>query len=338
MEKNQLILSVKDLNIQFNLRGKALHAIRGIDLDIYHGEVLAIVGESGSGKSVFTKSFMGLLDANGSISSGTIDYFGADDGTPIRLSDLKKEKDWLRVRGHEIAMIMQDPMTSLNPLKTIGDQIMEAVELHQGLKGAAAREKTLEYLRDVGIADPEVRFKQYPHEFSGGMRQRVVIAIAVACNPQILICDEPTTALDVTIQAQIIELLLELQQKENMALVLITHDLALVAEAAHKIIVMYAGQVVETGDAHAIFHAPRHPYTQALLRALPEFAQDKERLASLPGVVPGKYDRPNGCLLNPRCPYATDRCRAEEPALNMLADGRQSKCHYPLDDAGRPTL
>ena len=338
MEKNQLILSVKGLNIQFNLRGKVLHAIRGIDLDIYHGEVLAIVGESGSGKSVFTKSFMGLLDANGSITSGTIDYFGADDGKPIRLSDLKKEKDWLRVRGHEIAMIMQDPMTSLNPLKTIGDQIMEAVELHQGLRGKAAKEKTLEYLRDVGIADPEVRFSQYPHEFSGGMRQRVVIAIAVACNPQILICDEPTTALDVTIQAQIIELLLELQQKENMALVLITHDLALVAEAAHKIIVMYAGQVVETGDAHAIFHAPRHPYTQALLRALPEFAQDKERLASLPGVVPGKYDRPNGCLLNPRCPYATDRCRAEEPALNMLADGPQSKCHYPLDDAGRPTL
>ena len=178
MEKNQLILSVKDLNIKFNLRGKVLHAIRGIDLDIYHGEVLAIVGESGSGKSVFTKSFMGLLDANGSITSGTIDYYGADDGKPIRLSDLKKEKDWLKVRGHEIAMIMQDPMTSLNPLKTIGDQIMEAVELHQHLKGKAAREKTLEYLRDVGIADPEVRFAQYPHEFSGGMRQRVVIAVA----------------------------------------------------------------------------------------------------------------------------------------------------------------
>jgi oligopeptide transport system ATP-binding protein len=180
MKKNELILSVRDLNIKFNLRGKILHAIRGIDLDVYHGEVLAIVGESGSGKSVFTKSFMGLLDSNGSITSGTIDYFGADDHQPIRLSELKKEKDWLKVRGHEIAMIMQDPMTSLNPLKTIGDQIMEAVELHQGLKGAAAREKTLEYLRDVGIADPEVRFKQYPHEFSGGMRQRVVIAQSLA--------------------------------------------------------------------------------------------------------------------------------------------------------------
>ena len=213
MQKNQLILSVKDLNIKFNLRGKVLHAIRGIDLDVYHGEVLAIVGESGSGKSVFTKSFMGLLDANGSISSGTIDYYGADDGKPIRLSELTKEKDWLKVRGHEIAMIMQDPMTSLNPLKTIGDQIMEAVELHQGLKGKAAKEKTLEYLRDVGITDAEKRFDQYPHEFSGGMRQRVVIAIAVACNPQILICDEPTTALDVTIQAQILELLKEMRVK-----------------------------------------------------------------------------------------------------------------------------
>ena len=202
MEHNQLILSAKDVNIQFNLRGKVLHAIRGIDLDLYQGEVLAIVGESGSGKSVFTKSFMGLLDANGSITSGTIDYYGMADGKPLRLSDLRTEKDWLRVRGREIAMVMQDPMTSLNPLKTIGAQIMEAVALHQGLKGAAAKEKTLEYLRDVGITDPEKRFKQYPHEFSGGMRQRVVIAIAVACSPKILICDEPTTALDVTIQAR----------------------------------------------------------------------------------------------------------------------------------------
>ncbi len=167
------------------------------------------------------------------------------------------------------------------------------------------------------------------------MSQRVMIAMAIACRPKLLIADEPTTALDVTIQAQIIELLLDLQQQENMALVLITHDLALVAEAAHKIIVMYAGQVVETGDAKDIFRAPRHPYTQALLRALPEFARDKARLASLPGVVPGKYDRPNGCLLNPRCPYATDKCRSEEPALADLTGGRQSKCHYPLDDAGR---
>ena len=196
MEHDQLILSAKDVNIRFNLRGKVLHAIRGIDLDLYQGEVLAIVGESGSGKSVFTKSFMGLLDANGAITGGTIDYYGMADGKPLRLSDLKTEKDWLRVRGREIAMIMQDPMTSLNPLKTIGDQIMEAVELHQGLKGAAAREKTLEYLRDVGITDPEVRFKQYPHEFSGGQRQRLSIARAIAKNPEIYIFDDSFSALD----------------------------------------------------------------------------------------------------------------------------------------------
>ena len=278
MKKNELILSVRDLNIKFNLRGKILHAIRGIDLDVYHGEVLAIVGESGSGKSVFTKSFMGLLDSNGSITSGTIDYFGADDHQPIRLSELKNEKDWLKVRGHEIAMIMQDPMTSLNPLKTIGDQIMEAVELHQGLKGAAAREKTLEYLRDVGIADPEVRFKQYPHEFSGGMRQRVVIAIAVACNPQILICDEPTTALDVTIQAQILELLKEMRIKYNLTIILITHDLGVVANIADRVAVMYAGDIVEIGTSDEIYYDPRHPYTWALMSSMHQMGVKGEDL------------------------------------------------------------
>ena len=213
MNENDCILSVQGLDIRFNLRGRVLHAIRGIDLDLYRGEVLAVVGESGSGKSVFTKSFMGLLDTNGSITGGTIDYCPTPGAEPVRLSGLKTGKDWLRIRGREIAMIMQDPMTSLNPLKTIGDQILEAVTLHQGLKGTEARAKTLEYLRDVGISDPEVRFKQYPHEFSGGMRQRVVIAIAVACSPKILICDEPTTALDVTIQAQILQLLKELRAK-----------------------------------------------------------------------------------------------------------------------------
>ena len=267
MKKNELILSVRDLNIKFNLRGKILHAIRGIDLDVYHGEVLAIVGESGSGKSVFTKSFMGLLDSNGSITSGTIDYFGADDHQPIRLSELKKEKDWLKVRGHEIAMIMQDPMTSLNPLKTIGDQIMEAVELHQGLKGAAAREKTLEYLRDVGIADPEVRFKQYPHEFSGGMRQRVVIAIAVACNPQILICDEPTTALDVTIQAQILQLIARLRRELGISYLFISHDLNVVYEICDRCLVMHQGRIVEQGPVEELFDHPKEEYTRRLLAA-----------------------------------------------------------------------
>lgn len=304
MQQNQLILSARNVNIKFNLRGKVLHAIRGIDLDLYHGEVLAVVGESGSGKSVFTKSFMGLLDANGSITDGTIDYYGAEDGQPVRLSELKKEKDWLRIRGHEIAMIMQDPMTSLNPLKTIGEQIMEAVTLHQGLKGAAAREKTLEYLRDVGITDPEKRFKQYPHEFSGGMRQRVVIAIAVACNPQILICDEPTTALDVTIQAQILQLLKEMQVKYRLTIVLITHDLGVVANIADRVAVMYAGDIVEIGTADEIYYDARHPYTWALLSSMPQVGVKGEDLFNIVGTPPNLFAEIRGDAFAPRNPQA----------------------------------
>jgi oligopeptide transport system ATP-binding protein len=303
MEHNQLILSAKDVNIQFNLRGKVLHAIRGIDLDLYQGEVLAIVGESGSGKSVFTKSFMGLLDANGSITSGTIDYYGMD-GKPLRLSDLRTEKDWLRVRGREIAMVMQDPMTSLNPLKTIGAQIMEAVALHQGLKGAAAKEKTLEYLRDVGISDPEKRFKQYPHEFSGGMRQRVVIAIAVACSPKILICDEPTTALDVTIQAQILQLLKEMRFKYDLTIVMITHDLGVVANIADRVAVMYAGDIVEIGTADEIYYDPRHPYTWALLSSMPQMGVKGEDLFNIVGTPPNLFAEIRGDAFAPRNPQA----------------------------------
>ena len=304
MEHDQLILSAKDVNIRFNLRGKVLHAIRGIDLDLYQGEVLAIVGESGSGKSVFTKSFMGLLDANGSITGGTIDYYGMADGKPLRLSDLKTEKDWLRVRGREIAMIMQDPMTSLNPLKTIGDQIMEAVTLHQGLKGAAAKEKTLEYLRDVGISDPERRFKQYPHEFSGGMRQRVVIAIAVACSPKILICDEPTTALDVTIQAQILQLLKEMRVKYDLTIVMITHDLGVVANIADRVAVMYAGDIVEIGTADDIYYDPRHPYTWALLSSMPQMGVKGEDLFNIVGTPPNLFAEIRGDAFAPRNPQA----------------------------------
>ena len=320
MKKNELILSVRDLNIKFNLRGKILHAIRGIDLDVYHGEVLAIVGESGSGKSVFTKSFMGLLDSNGSITSGTIDYFGADDHQPIRLSELKKEKDWLKVRGHEIAMIMQDPMTSLNPLKTIGDQIMEAVELHQHLKGKAAREKTLEYLRDVGIADPEVRFAQYPHEFSGGMRQRVVIAIAVACNPQILICDEPTTALDVTIQAKILELIRSIQKERGISVIYITHDLGVVAKVADYVDVMYAGKIVETGTIDEIFYDPRHPYTWGLLSAMPDLDTADERLYTIPGSPPNLLHEKAGDAFAPRNKYALEIDDEIDPPMFKISD------------------
>ena len=327
----QRLLDIENLRTTFDIHVGKVQAVRGVNLHVDEGETVGIVGESGCGKSVSMLSVLHLLPDYAKISADKMVF----DGTNLTTLTPKMFR---KISGDQIGMIFQDPMTSLNPLFTVGDQLIEPLRIHKGISKAEAREIVLEKLRLVEIPDPESRMKQYPHELSGGMRQRIMIAMAIMCNPRLIIADEPTTALDVTIQAQIIELLLELQQKENMALVLITHDLALVAEAAHKIIVMYAGQVVETGDAHAIFHAPRHPYTQALLRALPEFAQDKERLASLPGVVPGKYDRPNGCLLNPRCPYATDRCRAEEPALNMLADGRQSKCHYPLDDAGRPTL
>ncbi len=304
MEHNQLILSAKDVHIQFNLRGKVLHAIRGIDLDLYQGEVLAIVGESGSGKSVFTKSFMGLLDANGSITEGTIDYYGMAGGQPLRLSGLKTEKDWLRVRGREIAIVMQDPMTSLNPLKTIGDQIMEAVTLHQGLKGAEAKAKTLEYLRDVGISDPEKRFRQYPHEFSGGMRQRVVIAIAVACNPKILICDEPTTALDVTIQAQILQLLKEMRVKYDLTIVMITHDLGVVANIADRVAVMYAGDIVEIGTADEIYYDPRHPYTWALLSSMPQMGVKGEDLFNIVGTPPNLFAEIQGDAFAPRNPQA----------------------------------
>ena len=304
MEHHPLILSAKDVSIQFDLRGKVLHAIRGIDLDLYQGEVLAIVGESGSGKSVFTKSFMGLLDANGSITGGTIDYYGMADGKPLRLSDLKTEKDWLRVRGREIAMVMQDPMTSLNPLKTIGAQIMEAVTLHQGLKGAAAREKTLGYLRDVGISEPEKRFKQYPHEFSGGMRQRVVIAIAAACSPKILICDEPTTALDVTIQAQILQLLKKMQVKYDLTILLITHDLGVVANIADRVAVMYAGDIVEIGTADEIYYDPRHPYTWALLSSMPQMGVKGEDLFNIVGTPPNLFAEIRGDAFAPRNPQA----------------------------------
>ena len=304
MNENNCILSVRGLDIRFNLRGRVLHAIRGIDLDLYRGEVLAVVGESGSGKSVFTKSFMGLLDTNGSITGGTIDYCPTPGAEPVRLSGLKTEKDWLRIRGREIAMIMQDPMTSLNPLKTIGDQILEAVTLHQGLKGTEARAKTLEYLRDVGISDPEVRFKQYPHEFSGGMRQRVVIAIAVACSPKILICDEPTTALDVTIQAQILQLLKELRAKYHLTIVMITHDLGVVANIADRVAVMYAGDIVEIGTADEIYYDPRHPYTWALLSSMPQMGIKGEDLFNIVGTPPNLFAEIRGDAFAPRNPQA----------------------------------
>ena len=292
------ILSVRDLNIKFNLRGRTLHAIRDVSLDLYKGESLAIVGESGSGKSVFTKSFMGLLDANGWVDSGEIIYGGED------LTKFTSEKQWLKIRGKQIAMVLQDPMTSLNPLKTIGAQIMEAIELHQGLHGEAARKEMLSVLTDVGINDPERRAKQYPHEFSGGMRQRVVIAIAVACRPQILICDEPTTALDVTIQAQILGLIRALKEKYNLTTVYITHDLGVVANVADRIAVMYAGDIVEIGLCEEVFYDAKHPYTWALLSSLPQLGVKGEPLYSIHGTPPNLFNEVKGDAFAPRNPLA----------------------------------
>ena len=290
---NERILSIKDLEVQFNLRGQTLTAIRGISLDLYKGESLAIVGESGSGKSVFTKTFMGMLDKNGNITAGEILYKGMD------LAKFTKEKDWLKVRGREIAMVFQDPMTSLNPL-----QIQEALEMHQGLRGNAAKEKTVEILADVGIPEPERRYKQYPHEFSGGMRQRAVIATAIACNPEILICDEPTTALDVTIQAQIIELLRSLQKKHNLTIVYITHDLGVVAKVASRIAVMYAGDIIEIGTCDEIFYNAKHPYTWALLSSLPQLGIKGEPLYSIKGTPPNLFKEIQGDAFAPRNPQA----------------------------------
>ena len=328
MEHNQLILSAKDVNIQFNLRGKVLHAIRGIDLDLYQGEVLAIVGESGSGKSVFTKSFMGLLDANGSITSGTIDYYGMADGKPLRLSDLRTEKDWLRVRGREIAMVMQDPMTSLNPLKKIGKQIQESIEHHQGLKGEEAKKAAIEMLGKVGIPDPERRYEQYPHEFSGGMRQRVVIAIAAACRPQILICDEPTTALDVTIQAQILQLIRDLQKELGMSVIYITHDLGVVANVADRVAVMYAGQIVEYGTVEEIFYDAWHPYTWALLQALPQLGTKGEALPSVDGTPPNLFNEIKGDAFAPRNKHALAIDFVQEPPFFQVSETHAAKTWY----------
>ena len=296
--ENDVVLSVRDLVVQFTLRGQVLTAIRGASLDLHKGESLAIVGESGSGKSVFTKAFMGMLDKNGSVKNGEILYDGMD------LAKFTTEAEWLKIRGRRIAMVFQDPMTALSPLMTVGKQIAETLELHQGLRGRAAKQKAIEILRDVGITDPERRYKQYPHEFSGGMRQRVVIAIAVACKPEILICDEPTTALDVTIQAQILDLLRNLQKRYGLTVIYITHDLGVVASVADRIAVMYAGDIVEIGRSDEIFYDARHPYTWALLSSLPQLGERGEDLFAIAGTPPNLFRPVKGDAFAPRNPYA----------------------------------
>ena len=319
------LLQVRNLTVEFGAESLPFRAVDGVDLTIDEGEIVGIVGESGSGKSVTALALMGLIDFPGRVRADAMSFAGHD---MLRMSD-RQRRD---IIGRDIAMIFQDPMTSLNPCYTAGYQLMEALNVHEGGNRTARRARALDLLRQVDISDAESRLDAYPHQLSGGMSQRVMIAMALACNPKLLIADEPTTALDVTVQAQILDLLLGLQRERGMALMLITHDLAVVSEMAHRAVVLYAGQQVETGRVPEIFEHPHHPYTAALLAALPEHNVGRRRLMTIPGVVPGLHDRPSGCLLSPRCAYAIDRCRSESPALSSIdAKGAAVRCHFPLN-------
>lgn len=313
------IFEAKNIDITFNLRGKELAAVRNSSLDLYEGETLAIVGESGSGKSVFTKAFVGMLDKNGFISEGELLYDGKD------LTQFHTEKEWLTIRGKKIAMIFQDPMTSLNPLKTIGEQIREVITWHRGVPKEEAKTEALQILKLVGIDDAEQRYKQYPHEFSGGMRQRVVIATAIACQPEILICDEPTTALDVTIQAQILKLIKDVQAELGMTVIYITHDLGVVANVADRVAVMYAGQIIEYGMSHEIFHNAQHPYTKALLKSLPQLGVKGEDLHYIKGTPPNRYTEIVGDAFAPRNPDALKIDTMLEPPFFKVSDTHYAK-------------
>ncbi|MEN6469840.1 MAG: ABC transporter ATP-binding protein [Clostridiaceae bacterium] len=316
---SEKIFEAKDVEIKFNLRGKTLTAVRGASIDLYEGETLAIVGESGCGKTVFTKSFIGMLDKNGCVSGGSMQFEGRD------LTELKTEKEWLKIRGKKIAMVFQDPMTALNPVKTVGEQIREVLTWHFGTEKEAAKAEAIKLLEMVGIHDAEMRYKQYPHEFSGGMRQRVVIATAVACRPKILICDEPTTALDVTVQAQILELIKNLQKELKMTVIYITHDLGVVANVADRVSVMYAGQIIEHGLTHEIFKDPRHPYTKALLLSLPQLGVKGKPLHSIKGSPPNLYKSIVGDAFAPRNPDALKIDYKLEPPFFRVSDTHYAK-------------
>jgi len=317
------VLEVSDLVTEFRTEAGVVRPVDGVSFDIPARGTLGIVGESGSGKSVTALSIMRLLGA-GRIASGSVTYAGKD---LVKLP----ESEMRAIRGNRIAMIFQEPMTSLNPVFTVGDQVGEAVRLHQGKSKAEARKVAIEMFRLVGIPSPEERVDAYPHQLSGGMRQRVMIAMALACKPDLLIADEPTTALDVTIQAQILDLLEHLQRELGMSVLLITHDLGVVAETCDEVCVMYAGRIVERASAETLFSAPRHHYTAGLIRSIA--SGDEERLVEIPGMVPALHELPKGCKFADRCPRVEDRCRAEEPALVPLG-ASQVRCHFPLEAPG----
>ena len=315
------LLSIRNLTVEFATAAGPFRAVDGVDLDVRRGEILAIVGESGSGKSVSMLAVMGLLPWTATITADEMSFDGVD---LRRLSGPARR----RLIGKDMAMIFQEPMSSLNPCFTAGFQIREALKRHLDLDRRQRQARAVELFEMVGIPDPERRLKAFPHQLSGGMNQRVMIAMAIACRPRLLIADEPTTALDVTIQAQILDLLTDLQRDAGMALILITHDMGVVAETAERVAVQYAGQKVEDQPVAALFAAPHHPYTSALLAALPERATER-RLPTIPGVVPGQHDRPEGCLFSPRCRYADERCRRMPPPVQPPPLGF-ARCHYPL--------
>jgi dipeptide transport system ATP-binding protein len=322
------LLEIEDLHVDFPSQGGGvLRAVEGVSLALDEGDVLGIVGESGSGKSVTMLALMGLVAAPGRVRAKRVAFAGRD---LLRASDRERRA----VVGRDVAMIFQEPTTSLNPCFTIGFQLTESLRLHLGMDGKTARHRAVELLEQVGIPAAASRLRDFPHQMSGGMNQRVMIAMAIACNPKLLIADEPTTALDVTIQAQILDLLRDLQRSRGMALVLVTHNMGVVADMARRVAVMYAGQVMEERAADELFNAPQHPYTSALLAAMPERSTGRSRLATIPGIVPGLYDRPAGCLFAPRCAYATRRCVDERPPLREWLQGGV-RCHYPMGDPQR---
>lgn len=312
------LLEVNDLCVFFTAASSRVQAINHLSFQLEEGETLGIVGESGSGKSVTSLCIMGLLQQEISEASGKI-YFEQQDILSL------SEKERRKYRGNAMAMIFQEPMTSLNPLHTCGRQIMEPMLLHQNLKKEEAKKKAIDLLRHVGIPAPEQRFKEYPHQMSGGMRQRVMIAMALACDPKLLIADEPTTALDVTIQAQILKLMQDIQKDRQMSIIMITHDLGVVSEVCKRVMVMYAGQIVEQGNIRDILDKPYHPYTEGLIEAIPSINKQQDRLKAIKGMAPDLSDRPSGCAFHPRCPYAMDICLQKEPAL-IKTEHRWIRC------------
>ncbi|WP_047983520.1 ABC transporter ATP-binding protein [Ornithinibacillus californiensis] len=320
------LLEIKNLKTYFFTDEGTVRAVDGVDLELNKGETLGIVGESGSGKSMMSLSIMGLIpNPPGKIVDGQINF---KDKNLCKIS----KSEYRRIRGNEISMIFQEPMTSLNPVFTIGKQIMEVYKHHQGLSKAEAKEKTIEMLKLVGISMPERRIHEYPNQLSGGMRQRVMIAMALACNPELLIADEPTTALDVTIQAQILKLMDDLKHKLNTSIILITHNLGVVAQTADKIIVMYAGKVMEYSDTKSIFKNPKHPYTEGLLDSIPKIDKPVDRLSAIPGTVPSSNDFPTGCSFYPRCKYAMEICKEKGPDLIKLEDDVQVRCWKYIEE------